>query len=158
MFPPMTVLGLHTRDETPGCAWAVVKPREKLREFPLRVAVSVTEPLALTAAGALAVKPALLAPAETVTDGGKVTDELLLANATLVELATAPLKLTLHVDVDGGVRFAGLHVRLDTVRVGWVMVIVVPVPVAPMAAPSPSDAERPARETTDEALVVPAAI
>jgi hypothetical protein len=38
------------------------------------------------------------------------------------------------------------------------IVMVAPVPDALMEAPLPSDAERPDRETTDEVLVVPAAI
>ncbi len=257
LLPPATVLGVHTREETPGCVTlAVVKPREKFREFPSKLAVSIAEPLALTAAGALAVKPmlllpevmvtragtttdrllllsemivelvtaplrltvhaavpggvrlagvhvrfestgaavalfklsvkvleteliwavsraeplaltavgalavnvALLEPAETVTDDGTLTDALPLVSATLVEVVTAALKFTVQDDVAGGVRLAGVHVRLDTVRTGWIIVMVVPVPVALMATPLASGAERPERETMDEAFVVPAAI
>jgi len=258
LLPPVTVLGLHTRDETPGCVTpAAVKPREKFREFPPKLAVSVAEPLALTAAGALAVKTALLAPdamvteggtvadgllllsemivelvtaevrltvhdavaggvklageqvrlesvgvavalfkvsvkflemplrlavsraevvaltadglavnralltpAKTVTEGGTLTDALPLVSATLVELVAAPLRFTVQDDVAGGVRLAGVQVRLDsdTVLTGWLMVMVVPVPVVLMALPLASEATRPDREIRDEVLVVPAAI
>src|SRR5260370_16408855 len=111
----MTVLGLHTTDDTPGCVpWAVVSPREKFLEFPLKVAVSMAKLLAFTADGALAVKPALLAPAETVTDGGTPTDALPLERATLVALLTAALMYTMQDDVAGGVRLAGGHRRFQT--------------------------------------------
>jgi hypothetical protein len=258
LLPPVTVLGLHTREETPGwVTLAAIKPREKFREFPLKLAVSIAEPLALTAAGALAVKPmllvpdamvtsggtvtdvlpllsemmvelvtapvrltvhaavpggvrlagvhvrfestgvaalfkvrvkvfetplilavsraepaalmavgalavnpAVLAPAETVTDAGTLTDALPLVSATLVEVMTGALKFTVQDDVAGGVRLAGVHERLETVGTvtGWMIVMVVPVPVTLMAPPLESGAERPAKETPDEELVVPAAI
>ena len=118
LLPPVTVLGLHTRDETPGCVTlAVVKPREKFREFPPKLAVSIAEPLALTAAGALAVKPMLLTPEGMVTEGGTVTEALLLLSETIVELVAAPLRLTVHAAMPGGVRLAGVHVRLESVGV-----------------------------------------
>jgi hypothetical protein len=115
LLPPATVLGLHTRDDTPGCVtWAVVKPREKFLEFPLRLAVSIAELLALTAAGTLAVKPMLLAPDPMVTEGGTVTDGLPLLSETIVEPVAAPLRLTVHEAVPGGVRLAGVHVRFES--------------------------------------------
>ena len=150
--------GVHVRLESVGVAVGLFKVSVKFTETLLRLAVSSAEPFALTADGALAVNPALLAPAETVTDGGTPTNALPLDRATLVELATAAVRFTVQDDVAGGVRLAGVHVRLDTLRAGWLIVMVVPVPVALMPAPLPSDAERPDRETTDEVFVVPTAI
>jgi hypothetical protein len=151
--------GVHMRLESAGTADGLFKVSVKFLELPFTLAVSRAEPLALTADGALAVKPALLAPAETVTVGGTLTDALPLDSATLVEPATAPLKFTVQEDVAGGVTLAGLHVRLDTaLPTGWMIVMVVPVPVALMAPPLASDAERPDRDTTDDVLGVPAAI
>jgi len=150
--------GLHVRLESVGVAVALFRVNVKFLEPPLKLAVSKAELLALTAVGALAVNVALLEPAETVTDDGTLTDALPLVSATLVEVVTAALKFTVQDDVAGGVRLAGVHVRLDTVRTGWIIVMVVPVPVALMATPLASGAERPERETMDEAFVVPAAI
>jgi len=123
----------------------------------LRLAVSRAELCVPTADGAFAVNPALLAPAETVTDGGTLTYTLPLVKVTLVVLVTAPLRFKVQDEVAGGVRLPGEQVRLDTdtVFTGWLIVIVVPVPVALMAVPLPSDAETPVRETTDEVLAVP---
>ena len=115
LLPPMTVLGLHTTDDTPGCVtWAVVNPREKFLEFPLKVAVSMAELLAFTAAGALAVKPILLAPDPIMTDSGTLTAGLPLLSETLVALAAAALRLTVHEAVPGGVRLAGVHTRFES--------------------------------------------
>jgi hypothetical protein len=152
--------GVHVRIESVGVADGLFKVSVKFLELLFRVAVSRAEPLALTADGALAVNPALLAPDATVTDDGTLTDVLPLVSATLVEPATAALKFTVQDDVAGGVKLEGVHVRFDTdtVRTGWMIVIVVPVPVALMAPPLAFDAERPDRETTDEVFVVPAAI
>jgi hypothetical protein len=109
------VLGLHTTDETAGCVtWAVVKPREKFLEFPLRLAVNMAEPLAFTAAGALAVKPALPAPDPIVTESGTLTAALPLLSETLVALVAAALRLTVHEAVPGGVRLAGAQDRLES--------------------------------------------
>src|SRR5258708_29993731 len=111
----MTVLGLHTTDDMPGCVtWAVVNPSEKFLEFPLKVAVSMAELLAFTAAGALAVKPILLAPDPIMTDSGTLTAGLPLLSETLVALAAAALRLTVHEAVPGGVRLAGVHTRFES--------------------------------------------
>jgi hypothetical protein len=91
--------GVHVTLESAGVAVALFKVNEKVLETPLILAVSTVEPLALTAAGALAVNPAVLAPAETVTDAGTVSDVLPLVSATLVEVATAALKFTVQDDV-----------------------------------------------------------
>jgi hypothetical protein len=152
--------GVQVTLESAGVTVALFKVSVKVLETPLMPAVSRAEPVALMAVGALAVNPALLAPAETVSNAGTLTDALPLVSATLVEVATTALKFTVQDDVAGGVRLAGVHVRLETVGTptGWMIVMVVPVPVALMAPPLASGAERPAKETTDEELVVPAAI
>src|SRR5258706_15660049 len=98
----MTVLGLHTTDDTPGCVtWAVVNPREKFLEFPLKVAVSMAELLAFTAAGALAVKPMVLAPDPIMTDSGTLTAGVPLLSETPVALAPGPRRLPVPEPVPG---------------------------------------------------------
>src|SRR2546430_8358990 len=52
-----------------------------------------------------------------VTEGGTVADALPLVNATLVELVTAEVRLTVHDAVAGGVKLAGEQVRLESVGV-----------------------------------------
>jgi len=150
----------QVRLESVGVAVALFKVNVKFLEVLFRLAVTRAELFALTADGALAVKTALLAPAKTVTDGGTLSDALPLVSATLFEVAAAALKFTVQDDVAGGVKLDGVHVRLDTdtVDTGWLMVMVVPVPVALIPAPLASDAERPERETGDEVLDVSAAI
>jgi hypothetical protein len=151
--------GVHVTLESAGVTAALFNVSVKVLEVLPMLAVSRAEPVALTAVGALAVNPALLAPAETVTDAGTLTDALPLVSATLVEVATAVLKFTVQDEVAGGVRLAGVHVRLESVpTTGWMIVMTVPVPVAPMAPPLASAAVRPDNETTDEGFVVPAAI
>jgi len=149
---------VHRMLESVGVAVGLFKFSVKFLEVPFRLAVSRAVPFEFTADGAFAVNPALLEPAETVTDVGTLTDALPLVSATLVAPATAPLKFTVQDDVAGGVKLEGVHVRLDTVRSGWVIVMVVPVPVALMEAALGSDAEAPAIEMMDEVLAVPAAI
>ncbi len=150
--------GVHDRFESVGVTDGLFRVRVKFLELPFRLAVSRAVVFALTAVGALAVNRALLDPAETVTDGGTITDALPLVSATLVAPATAPLKFTVQDDVAGGVKLAGLHVRLDTVRSGCVIAMLVPVPVALMDTALASDAEIPAIEMMEEVLAVPAAI
>ena len=152
--------GVQVRFESTAGPPAAFRVRVKFTETPFRMAVSRAEALVLTADGALTVNPALLAPAETVTDGGTLAYTLPLVSVTLVVLVTAPLRFTVQDDVAGGVRLPGEQVRrdTDTVFTCWLIVIVVPVPVALMAVPLPSDAETPVRETIDEVLVVPAEI
>jgi len=149
--------GVHMRVDSAGGPPGAIRASVKFTETPLRPAVSRAEPLTLTAVGALAVNPAMLDPAETVTDGGTLTDGLPLERATLVELETTALIYTVQDDVAGGVRLAGVHERLETVGTvtGWMIVMVVPVPVTLMAPPLESGAERPAKERPDEELVVP---
>jgi hypothetical protein len=73
--------------------------REKVLERPLAEAVSVA-PCELDTAETVAAKPALVAPAATVTDGGNETDESLLARATVKPpLGAAALNVTVHASV-----------------------------------------------------------
>ncbi|HXI40711.1 MAG TPA: hypothetical protein VNH83_12060 [Bryobacteraceae bacterium] len=150
--------GVHRMLESVGVEAGLFKVSVKFLEAPFRLAVSRAVPFKLTADGALAVNPALLVPAETVTDAGTLTDVLPLVSATLVAPATAPLKFTVQDDVAGGVKLEGVHVRFDTVRSAWMIVIVAPVPVALIEAALASDAEAAAIEMKDEVLAVPAAI
>jgi len=60
-------------------------------ETPLEDAVNVTVSVVFTAE-AVALNPALVAPAETVTVPGTATSMLLLLNVTTVALVAAPLR------------------------------------------------------------------
>jgi hypothetical protein len=120
LVPPLTVFGLQTNDETPGCVPAAgVKPSEKFRELPFRVALNSTDVLLLTAEVALAVKVCELEPDATVTVWGtETTSGLPLDRLTMVALAADPVRLTVHVAVPGGVKLPGAQVRLERVIVG----------------------------------------
>ena len=61
---------------------------------------------------------ALLAPEAMVTVAGTVTDPLLLDSATLVLVVVAAERVTVQVDVPGGVSVPGVQLRLDTVGSG----------------------------------------
>jgi len=64
------------------------------------------------------VKLALLAPEAMVTVAGTVTDALPLDSATLVLLVAAAERVTVQVDVPGGVKVPGEQLRLDTTAGG----------------------------------------
>lgn len=138
---------MQASKETPGCCTcAAVSPIEKLRDTLLRVAVSVTEVLEVTAVGALAVKAALEFPVAIETELGTVTDPLLLESPTLTFDVAAPLRLTVHVDVPGGVNPAGEQLRFESAGpTGWLMVTVAPVPVSASAVPPELVADRPSK-------------
>lgn len=72
--------------------------RAKVFETPPDVAVSVADWFVLTAA-AVAVKPALVAPAAIVTEAGTVTELLLLDKLTTVALVAAAVNVTVQVSV-----------------------------------------------------------
>jgi hypothetical protein len=120
LVPPLNVLGPQTTEETLGCAPAAgVKPSEKFRELPFRVAVNSTGVLVLTVDGAVAVKVLEFAPVVSVTEGGtEIRSWLPLASVTTVALAAGPVRLIVHVAVPGGEKLPGTQVRLDRVIVG----------------------------------------
>ena len=60
------------------------------------------------------VKLALLAPETMVTVAGTVTDPLPLDSATLVLVVAAAERVTVQVDVPGGVSLPGVQLRLDS--------------------------------------------
>ena len=107
-------------------------------DVPLQVAVISAEPLALTAAAALAVNVALDVPAPIVTDAGTVTAAFPLDRLTLVELIAALVKLTVQVELPGGVNVPGVQLRLDSTGIGAfkvkVAVFDVPLQVAVISA------------------------
>jgi hypothetical protein len=112
--PPIGLLGLHVREETPG--WTtddLVSPSEKLRALPFREAVSVAVVFAGTA-DALAVKVVLLMPDGTTTDGGTVAYALLLDKTTVVFVEAAAVRLTVHVAVPGVATLAGVQLRFES--------------------------------------------
>ena len=87
-------------------------------EVPLNVAVKTAEAVALTAAGALAVNVALDVPVPTVTEAGTVTATFPLDKLTLIGLVAAPVRLTVQVELPGGVSVLGEHVRPESVGGG----------------------------------------
>lgn len=108
-----------------------VSVRTKVRVTPLAEAVSVAETSAPTAA-AVAVKLALLADAETVTEAGTVTLPLLLESETTRPPARAGrLSVTVQVDVAGPCTEAGVHDKL--LNCGSAETITVSVRVTPLA-------------------------
>jgi len=64
------------------------------------------------------VKFAVDDPEFTVTELGTVAFALLLCSDTLVLLVAFPLNVTVHVEVAGGVRLAGLQLKLDSTITG----------------------------------------
>jgi hypothetical protein len=65
------------------------------------------------------VKFAVDDPALTVTALGTVAFALLLPSDTLVLLAAAPLKVTVHVEDAGGAKLDGLQLKLDSTIAGF---------------------------------------
>jgi hypothetical protein len=109
----VNALGIHVRLESTGTA-AVFRVRVAVFDVPLQLAVSTTEVFALTAAAALAVKVALDVPVPIVTDAGTVTAALPLDRLTLAGLVVTFVRLTVQVEVPGGVNALGEHVRLPS--------------------------------------------
>jgi len=83
-------------------------------DVPFQVAVSSAEPFALTAAAALAVKVALDVPVPIVTESGTVTAAFPLDRLTLVALVATLARLTVQVELPGGVNVPGEHARLES--------------------------------------------
>jgi hypothetical protein len=95
---------------------------EALAVAPFRVAVS-TAVLSVVTVATDAVKPAVDAPAATVTDAGSVTRALLSAKVTTVPpVGAAPVSATVHVADPPEFRVAGVQVRelRVTVIVSWI--------------------------------------
>ena len=125
-------------------------------DVPLSVAVKTGEVTAPTALAAVAVNVALVAPVPIVTDPGTVTAALPLDRLTTVLPIAAPDSVTVQVELPGAVNAPGLQVRLLNVGagVGWLIVILVPLPVRPRLLPLPSVAERFESVIDDEVFVV----
>jgi len=117
-------LGVHVRLESTGGAGAS-RVRVAVFDVPFKLAVSSAEPLALTAAAALAVKVVLDVPVPIVTEGGTVTAGFPLDRFTLVALVAAIVKLTVHVELPGGVNVLGEQMRLESTGTGALSVRVV---------------------------------
>jgi primosomal replication protein N len=112
----VNVLGTHARLESTGAGGFRVSVA--VCELPLNVAVKTAEAVALTAAAALAVNVALLAPVPTVTDAGTVTAGFPLDKLTLMGLVAAPVRLTVQVELPGGVSVLGAHIKPESVGGG----------------------------------------
>jgi hypothetical protein len=102
----------------PNATFVVLRLRPGTAAFSCNAKVPVTPPAvadtvavcAVVTADADAIKPALDAPAATVTDAGTVTALLLLAKLTVRALAVAPVSVTVHASVTAPVSDALLHV------------------------------------------------
>lgn len=139
-LPKLKLDGLTPKVETDA-----PRDNEKLFELIGVEAVSMAVCAVLTTVVA-AVKPALIAPAATVTDGGTVTAELLLARlAANPPLAAAAFKATVQLSVPAPVIEPLEHVRpVNTGRPVPLKLIAVDIPVdellftasVPMAAPA----------------------
>jgi hypothetical protein len=114
---------------TPRVAAYAFSDKAKVFELLEVEAVSVAVCAVVTAV-AVAVKPAVVAPAAISTDPGTVTAALLLARFTLMPPAGAlPLTVTVHTSVPAPVRELDVHVSDDTVG----RIAIVPVPLSPIA-------------------------
>ena len=110
------VVGAHVRLDRTGTG--AFRVSIAVFEVPLNVAVNTAVVFALTAAAALAVNVALLAPVPTVTEAGTVTAGFPLDRLTLVGLGAAPVRLTVQVELPGGVNEVGAHVKLESTGTG----------------------------------------
>jgi hypothetical protein len=108
----------------------------------------------------IAMNPAVVAPDPTVTLAGTVTFPLLLDSATAnPPLGAAPLKITVHAEVPGAFTLDGLQdTLLSGARVGWMTVIVPPVPDEVILLPPASDATTPVSVIGTLVLRLPAEI
>ena len=112
----VNVPGVQLRLDNTGTG--AFKVRVAVLELPLNTAVKSAEVLAPTAAGALAVNVALVTPVPIVTDAGTVTAALPLDRLTLVELVAALVKVTVQVELPGGVNVPGVLLRLERTGTG----------------------------------------
>jgi hypothetical protein len=126
----VNVPGVQLRLDNTGTGASRV--RVAVFDVPFHVAVSSAEPLALTAAAALAVNVVLDVPVPIVTDAGTVTAAFPLAKLTLVALVAAIVKLTVQVELPGGVNVPGVQLRLDNTGTGAsrVRVVVFELPLS----------------------------
>src|SRR5690242_11020912 len=89
----------------------------------------------------VAVNPAVVAPAATVTEAGTLTAPLLLDRDTVAPPPGAPcVSVTVHEDVPGALTVVGLHETLLRL-VGALTVMLPPVPVAEALVPSGATAD-----------------
>jgi primosomal replication protein N len=112
----INVLGAHVKLERTGAGGFRVSVA--VCELPLNVAVKIAEAVALTAAAALAVNVVLDVPVPIVTEAGTVTAPFPLDKLTLIGLVAVPVRLTVQVELPGGVNVLGAHVKLESVGGG----------------------------------------
>jgi hypothetical protein len=131
--PNATLVVLRLRPATAAFSCNAKEP-----VTPPAVAVSVAVCAVLTDA-AVAVNPALEAPAATVTDAGTVTALLLLAKLTVRALAVAPVSVTVQASVATPVSDPLLHVTpltagcpvpLSAIVARLALLVIVAVPLA----------------------------
>ena len=108
----------------------------------------------------VAVKPAVVAPAPTVTLPGTVAFALLLDSATASPPpGAAPLSVTVQLEVPGAFTLDGLQDRLlGVTSVGWITVIAPPVPDEGTEFPSALETTTPLVVTGTLVLVLLAEI
>ena len=106
---------MHVRLPSKACARRyALRVRVAVLDAPFQVAVSSAEAFAVTADEALAVNVALDFAAGIVTDDGTVTAALPLDRLTLVIPVATFVRATVQVELPGGVKMAGMHVRLPS--------------------------------------------
>ena len=108
----VNVPGVQLRLDRGGSG--VFSIRVAVFDVPFQVAVSSAEPFAVTAAATLAVNVALDVPVPTVTESGTVTASFPLDRVTLVALVATFARLTVQVELPGGVNVPGEHARLES--------------------------------------------
>src|SRR6185295_5881503 len=106
----VNVAGTHARLVSAGGGGFSVN--EKLLPTAFKVAESNGDVTLPTAEDAVAVNVPVLEPEATFTEEGTVTAALPLVSATAVALSALALKVTVQVEVPGGVNVAGTHARL----------------------------------------------
>jgi hypothetical protein len=106
------LVGVQTRLESVGTAG--VKVSEDVFETPPNVAV-ITAAVPLVTVDVVTVNFAVDDPAATATVVGTLAYVLLLDSEMVVLASTAPLSVTVHEEVVGGVMLVGVQTRLESV-------------------------------------------
>jgi hypothetical protein len=127
---------------------------ETLTELPPNIAVIKAGVVALTVA-VVTMNVVLDRPVVMSTDAGTVAAATSLDRLMVVVLETAPLKLTVQVDVAGGVTVEGVQLKPESTGTdGWLMVTVAPSSLMLRELALPSDAAAVTSETSVEVSLV----
>ena len=131
--PGVRLVGRH---ESPLTCGGAITLRLKDFDWPPALAVRFAV-WSVDTEDTVAVKFALLCPAETVTLDGTLTPALLLETATATVASAAPVSVTVQDEAPGAVTLDGEQAReLNAADTGWFTVILPPVPDAVMELPA----------------------